>query len=158
VTGSPLIDQDAIRGIVADVFRVMLKLKAEPLENGREEASGTRVTATVTLSGPPGSVPACYGFALEMPELLAFKIAALLSPTPIVAWSSLVEDACGEVVNLLAGNAKKHLTANYTLSVPTVVHGKDYHWSMPKLEVKQIERFRCGDALVQVYLGEERGA
>jgi len=131
---------------------------------GRDEAL-ERVTAAldsgervVTLSGPPGSVPACYGFALEMPELLAFKIAALLSPTPIVAWSSLVEDACGEVVNLLAGNAKKHLTANYTLSVPTVVHGKDYHWSMPKLEVKQIERFRCGDALVQVYLGEERGA
>jgi len=157
VTESPLIERELIRGIVEEVFRVMLKLKVEPAVEA-DEASGTRVTATVTLSGPPGSVPACYGFALEIPEVLAFKIASLLSPTPILAWSSLVEDACGEVVNLLAGNAKGHLTANYWLSVPTVVHGKDYQWSMPKLEVRQVERFRCGDSLVKVYLGEERAS
>ena len=155
---SPLIDRDLIRAIVIEVFRVMLRLKIEALPEAPPKAIGTHVTATVTVSGPPGAVPACYGFALEMPEALAFEIARPLSPEPIRAWSPLVEDACAEIVNLVAGNAKKHLVATYALTVPTVVHGRDYHWSMPKLEVRQVEAFRCGDALVKVYIGEERGS
>lgn len=154
-----LIDPPLIQGIVIEVFRALLHLNAEPIAGApAQEPSGMRVTATVTMSGPPGSVPPAYGFALEMPEALALKLSQPLSSVPLTHWSPIIGDACGEIINMIAGNAKKHLIATYMLTLPTVVRGNDYRLTMPKVQIKQIEVFRCGDHLMKVYLGEERSS
>lgn len=153
---APLIRPNVIRSIVFDVFRIMLKLEVKPqLAGETSECKGTKVTGVITMSGTPSSNTPSYGVILEMSEKLAFKIAAVMLQQEINEWSGPVEDACGEIANMIAGNAKKHLIATHILSMPTVVYGADYQWCMPHLKIDQVENFFCGNEPFRLYIATE---
>lgn len=135
---------EVVRGIVGEVFRVMVRLPVSPAETKGEGAPGRKATAIVSMSGPVDSGKPCFGVIIEMPEQLAIRITASTLRKPIAQWSPIVEDACGEIANMIAGNLKKHLIATHVLSMPTVVHGLDYDWGMPSFHIMQDQRFVCG--------------
>ncbi len=153
-----LIRPNVIRSIVLDVFRLMLKIQIEPVLSGTDYTiKGTKVTGVVSMSSPAEDPEQPnYAVVLEMTQALAFKVVGAMLEQEVDTWSDLAEDACGEITNMIAGNAKKHLITSHVLSMPTVIYGVDYQWCLPHLEVKQIEIFQCGTEYFKVLIGEEK--
>ena len=153
-----LIRPNVIRSIVLDVFRLMLRLETEPVLAGTDYViKGTKVTGVVSMSSPADAPnQPNYAVVLEMTQELAFEVVGAMLQQKIEVWNDLAEDACGEITNMVAGNAKKHLISSHVLSMPTVIYGVDYQWCLPHLEVKQIEVFKCGNQIFKVLIGEEK--
>lgn len=153
---APLVQPELLSGIITDVFVLMAKLPIQSKSSQEAgEPEGIKVTALVTMSGRPGSPEPNYRVLLEVPERLALKIATSMLQQPILQWSSDVEDACGEVVNMIGGNLKKHLVATHVLSMPAVIHGADFQCSLAHITFEQSAAFVCGPDPFRVYLGKE---
>jgi chemotaxis protein CheX len=81
------------------------------------------ISALVGLAGTYNGL-----VSLHVPVLLAQKLTAQLLETPNPSDED-VEDALGELANILAGAFKRHLSAesmDIRLSTPSVVSGKQY--------------------------------
>ena len=108
-----------------ETFKKMLNTEAKPgrvvLKN--DELHSYDVSGIIGLSGEAqGSI--CMSFPKEM----ALKVVSLLIGTPIKVVGAEVADCIGEVANIIAGNAKQHLSQfNLSISLPKVVMGKDHH-------------------------------
>jgi len=153
-----LIRSNVLRGIVVDIFRLMLKLEVEPVAAApRAPSPGTKVTGVVSMSSAvEDPSEASFAVILEMSENLAFRVVGAMLQQEVNSWSELAEDACGEIANMIAGNAKKHLVNSHVLSMPTVIVGVDYKWCLPNLHLKQVECFSCGGESFKVMIGEEK--
>ncbi len=70
---------------------------------------------------------------LSMKESLALNITSLLSGNSKSKVDEEVIDAVGELVNIIAGNAKKGLEETFRLviSLPTIVHGNNHTIAWP---------------------------
>ena len=145
-----LVPSDAVRTIVGEVFLVMVKLQIRPVDGKWKSQTGARVTAIVGLSGPVDSGQPNFSVILETSEELALRITGATLKRPLTQWSHIVEDACGEIANMIAGNLKKHLIATHVLSLPTVIHGVDYEWGVPAPQVMQEQVFECGSEAFRV--------
>lgn len=157
-TSGVLIRPNVIRSIVLDVFRLMLKMNIEPVLAGTDYTiKGTKVTGVVSMSSP-ADIPdqPNYAVVLEMTQALAFRVVSAMLQQKVDTWNDLTEDACGEITNMIAGNAKKHLITSHILSMPTVIYGVEYQWCLPHLDVKQVEAFNCGTDVFKLLIGEER--
>lgn len=124
---------------VQDVFDSMLSCQAKmgTLKIVDSPAQPKDITALIGLSGlVRGNV------ALAFPVLTAIKIASHLTGTEITLVDETVCDAVGELVSIVAGNAKAKLSKNdevINLTLPSVVRGgfklythSDNYWiSMP---------------------------
>jgi len=80
------------------------------------------ITGVIGLSGEAqGSI------CLSFPQAIAFKAVSALLGMPITAMGDDVSDGIGELVNIVAGNAKQYLTKyNLSISLPKVIVGKDH--------------------------------
>ena len=107
--------------IVADVFQTMLGIPVEPI--------------TMEWAPQPGNMTAAIFFAgnwkgavlIECGEQQACRwTAKLMSITEPSAITDDVRDAMGEIANMVGGNLKSVLPAGVSLSMPSVVQGRDY--------------------------------
>jgi len=108
-----------------ETFKKMLNTDAKPgkvvLKN--DALHSYDVSGIIGLSGEAqGSI--CMSF----PKLMALKVVSVLVGTEIKIIGEEVADCIGEVANIIAGNAKQHLSQfNLSISLPKVVMGKDHH-------------------------------
>jgi len=80
------------------------------------------VSGVIGLSGEAqGSI------CLSFPKLIALKVTSKLIGQEIKIVADEVADCIGEIANIIAGNAKQHLTQfNLSISLPKVIIGKDH--------------------------------
>lgn len=112
--------QTDVSSIVVDVFRTMLDMEVEPLDDGQLAADP--VTATVHFAGEwRGAV------LLQMSQDLASTLCArILGVASTPEYDDNVRDATGELANMVAGNLKAVLPPGVALSIPSVVEGSGY--------------------------------
>lgn len=139
--------------IMWDIFESMVGLKLVSSKSAKDRSGkGARVAAVVSIGGPNR-----YAVILEGSEKLACMIASSFSGETYSGWNSKVEDAFAELANITAGNVKASLgERNLMLTVPTVIHGYDFYWSSPKMEILDEVEFLCEGETLSAYLGKEK--
>jgi chemotaxis protein CheX len=93
------------------------------------------ISAVIGLTGEArGAV------VISMKKDLAVKITGLLTGSEHKDLDDEVVDAIGEIVNIIAGNAKKGLEESFRLviSLPTIVKGKDHSIEWPNNQARII--------------------
>jgi chemotaxis protein CheX len=125
---------------VEEVFRLMLGIEChrEPVRPSLEKES---VTAVVGFGGLLSG--ACV---FRSGSRAAMKIAGHMTGMEFSAIDDTVQDAIGEICNMLAGAWKgkvPELAAHCGLSVPAVITGRDYnlHVQAPEFQVHHVYRF-----------------
>jgi chemotaxis protein CheX len=85
-------------------------------------------TPTHDVSGIIGLSGEAQGaIALSFPKVVALKVVSAMLGTEIKIVGPELTDGIGEVVNIIAGNAKGDLSAfNLSISLPNVIIGKDH--------------------------------
>ncbi|MCL2219508.1 MAG: chemotaxis protein CheX [Chitinispirillia bacterium] len=80
------------------------------------------VTGVIGLTGE-----AAGSICLSFPQEVAFKAVTALLGMPVTMMGDEVTDGIGELVNIVAGNAKQYLTKyNLSISLPKVVVGRNH--------------------------------
>lgn len=117
---------------VYDLFKTMLGCEARrgEVSLARSVSSGHEVIALIGLSGiVRGTV------ALAFPARTALHMVNRLLGVETIGVNDEVLDAVAELVNIVAGGAKAKLNGEtgtpISLSLPTVVQGKDYSVEYP---------------------------
>lgn len=107
-----------------ETFQKMLKTEAKP---GQVQLKN-ETTYTYDVSGVIGLSGEAQGsICLSFPKLIALKVVSALVGSEIKIVGPEVADAIGEIANIIAGNAKQHLTQfNLSISLPKVIMGKDH--------------------------------
>lgn len=107
-----------------ETFQKMLKSEAKP---GQVQLKND-TTYTYDVSGVIGLSGEAQGsICLSFPKLIALKVVSALVGSEIKIIGPEVADAIGEIANIIAGNAKQHLTQfNLSISLPKVIMGKDH--------------------------------
>ncbi|MCL2433911.1 MAG: chemotaxis protein CheX [Clostridia bacterium] len=80
------------------------------------------VTGVIGLTGE-----AAGSICLSFPQDVAFRAVTALLGMPVTMMGDEVTDGIGELVNIVAGNAKQYLTKyNLSISLPKVVVGRNH--------------------------------
>lgn len=116
--------------VCESVFKEFIgsEVKAErPHFAERDEAHDWDVSAIIGLTGEArGAV------VISMKQELACRLTDVLTGCPHHQLDDEVIDAVGEIINIIAGNAKKGLESAFRLviSLPTIVKGEGHaiHW------------------------------
>ncbi len=107
-----------------ETFRKMLNCEAKPgkVQLKKDTAFTFDISGVIGLSGEAqGSI------CLSFPKLIALKVVSALVGNDVKIVGPEVADAIGEIANIIAGNAKQHLTQfNLSISLPKVIIGKDH--------------------------------
>lgn len=138
---------------VEEVFQLMLgeKLERLPVRMGEPASTGPEsVTAVVGFGGVLSG--ACV-FRSTAP--VAMRIAAQMTGMEFGDLDETVQDAIGEICNVLAGAWKSKvpgLSANCGLSVPAVISGRDYnlHVQSPEFQLAHTYRYQDGQFTVTI--------
>lgn len=141
---------EVLEAIIQDVFSTMVGLKISPARSGYPKPAGNTVTAVVGAIGA-----AAYVIVLQASEKLACRIAEAMLDEKSAAWSDMAADAFGEVANITAGNFKAYLSEGLKLSVPMVVHGRDYEWRSPHTRLLLEQKFLCDGEGLTVWVSKD---
>jgi chemotaxis protein CheX len=119
-----------------EVFQMMLSSELKALETTTEPSMD--ITSMVGLAGR-----LCGMLSVRCTKKLAAIMASKMLGTDPETMGPEIEDACGEVCNMVAGNFKNKISGlndGCMLSVPTVITGRDYSVrslsDYPALEVR----------------------
>ena len=134
-------DPENLDASVEEVFRLMLGVDCKRQAEARkleESPDAESVTAVVGFGGAMSG--ACF---LRCSAETAMKFVAQMTGMEFEALDDTVQDGLGEICNMLAGAWKgkvPKLNAHCSLSVPTVIAGRDYnlHVHKPEFEMSHI--------------------
>ncbi len=138
---------DSVHEVFETMLGVACRREAE-VSDGGDEISGVSVTAVVGFGGI--LTGACV---FRTDDAAACVIAARLSGLDLDILDDVVEDAIGEICNMLAGTWKGRvpdLSAHCGLSVPAVITGRDYRLHVPAPEFKICRGYRFDRVRFQV--------
>ena len=127
-----LVMDDELTGLTSGVWESFLGLPIAPCAPTAMPA-GPVLTTSVSISGGwNGSV------SLTLPEPLAVHAAAaMFGMGPDEVATDEVNDAVGELANIIGGNIKGLIEEPCTLSLPVVARGSDYSVSVPGTQLQQ---------------------
>lgn len=121
---------------VSNLFSTMLSATAERsgLALAKTAGGSYDITALIGMSGPArGSI------SMSFPNKTALAMVNRLLGTEVDKVDTMVTDAMAEMVNIVAGSAKKYLTRTDSrpieLSLPNVVKGKNFLVMFPSQSV-----------------------
>jgi chemotaxis protein CheX len=107
-----------------NTFKMMLQVDARPGSPvaKKEPYPSYDISGVIGLSGDAqGSI------ALSFPKIVALKVVSGMVGSEIKIVGPEMTDGIGELVNIIAGNAKKDLTSYHlSISLPNVIIGKDH--------------------------------
>ena len=112
-------------------LEMMASISAEKtgLELREDHITAYEISSIIGITGETsGSV------VISMPERLACRIASNMLMEEITVMNRMVEDAIGEIGNIVVGDARRSLMQegfNLTISIPTVVIGAGHRISRP---------------------------
>jgi chemotaxis protein CheX len=127
---------------VVEVFSMMLGHEIGPVEEPVGSSDANERTAIVGFSGSMRGT--CE---IRMTTAAARSVAsAMLGGTPVEEGDDSIDDAIGELCNMIAGGWKNRihtLSSDCALSPPTVISGGDYkvHMRQPSMRMTRIYRF-----------------
>ena len=120
---SDVIGTNLVRS-VQDIFKTMLSMEIEDAADAPNGQGAPVVTASIRLGGAWNGI-----ILLECRAPTACRCAAaMLGIKTPSADDEDVKDAMGELINMVAGNAKVVLGRGTYLSLPTVVYGPEYRF------------------------------
>lgn len=91
--------------------------------------------------------------ALQVPKPLAMRIASVMFRLgPIPPTLEDMQDAIGELTNMLGGNIKSLLEGQCYLSLPAVIEGRAYTVAIPGTQVMTRVEFMCDGFPAKVHL------
>ena len=126
--------------IVESVFTTMMDLEVSP-SDAPWNPSGDRLTSTVYLTGEwNGAVL----FDCNPRQACQFA-GRILSMDPPAIVDDDVRDVLGELANMIGGNMKCGMTTGVSLSMPTVMEGRDYDMRICGSQVLERVAFQCAD-------------
>ena len=126
--------------IVESVFTTMMDLEVSP-SDAPWTPSGDRLTSTVYLTGEwNGAVL----FDCNPRQACQFA-GRILSMDPPAIVDDDVRDVLGELANMIGGNMKCGMTTGVSLSMPTVMEGRDYDMRICGSQVLERIAFQCAD-------------
>jgi chemotaxis protein CheX len=130
---------------VSEIFRMMFCFEINPVDVQNPNLISPELderTAVVGFSGPMRG--SCH-IRIGLPAATAIA-SAMLGGVPIEEDDGSINDALGELCNMLAGgwkNAIPALSSACTLSSPTVISGHDYkiHIRQPSVSLSRTYKF-----------------
>ncbi len=140
-----------------EVFSSMLGMEATPKEP--IPAGMTHIDSISGIIGLAGTVKGML--AVHAPEKVALAITSGFLGIPVEEINEDVQDAIGELANMLAGGVKLTLAENSSeirLSVPSVIYGDSYNVSAPSNALAFIIPFtiEAGIFFVEFHLIKEK--
>lgn len=140
----------------AEIFSTMVMMEVAV----EEEPPPAVRPLTDTISGIIGLAGTHKGIlAIHLPNPVALAITASFLGLEVEEINEDVEDAVGELANMLGGSVKAILSEkgrDIDLSLPTTIAGKDYHFQ-PAKEVEMIvTSFACAAGTFTVELQLEK--
>ena len=112
-----------------ETFKTMMKIDVVPQKPELKQEPGPMydISGIIGLSGnAQGSI------SLSFPKIVALKTVSAMIGAEIKIVGPEITDGIGEIVNIIAGYAKKNLTQyNLAISLPNVVVGKDHSVTSP---------------------------
>lgn len=140
----------AARTSASNVFSMMLAMEVNPLEPYTQDDPKPYdgVVSLVTFSGKwiGAGMFCCH-------EDLARRIGAAMLGHEVRQIDSDVLDGIGEMANMIIGNLKEQLegkTGPLTLSIPTVVYGKNFSTRTAVKAPWAVQPFKIGDHILEV--------
>ena len=124
--------------VCKNVFSEFLKLEPEaklPYFMEKDTMTEWDVSGVIGLTGEArGAV------VISMKQDLALKLTSILTGTEHKGLDADVVDAVGEIINIIAGNAKQELEEAFRLviSLPTIVRGKEHSINWPDSQARVI--------------------
>lgn len=135
--------RDQIIEAAKEIFSSMLMME---IAESDEEEIGT-ASLTDSISGIIGLAGTYKGvLAIHLPHAVAMAITSSFLGMDVAEINSDVEDAVGELANMLGGNVKSILSEkgrDINLSLPTTISGKDYDFQPTKDADRMIISLRC---------------
>ena len=124
--------------IVESVFSTMMGLEVSPTD-APWNPSGNRLTSSVYLTGEwNGAVL----FDCNPRQACQFA-GRILSMDPPEIVDDDVRDVLGELANMIGGNMKCGMTTGVSLSMPTVMEGRDYDLRICGSQILERIAFQC---------------
>jgi chemotaxis protein CheX len=135
--------------ITESVFDSMLGIEITP-EHDAAIAAGARVTGVVSVTGAwQGAI------MVSCSHDGARRIASTMFGTePAATTDGEINDAMGEMANMIGGNFKSMLEPPVALSLPTVTQGSSFKVNMPGCRELGSYSYRAGDDVVTVSVVE----
>lgn len=139
-----------------EIFSSMLMMDISPMEEMERETH----PLTDSISGVIGLAGTHKGvLAIHLPHRVAIAITSSFLGMDVGEMNSDVEDAVGELANMLGGNVKAILSEkgrDINLSMPTTISGKHYDYQTNKDAERIIVPFRCETGQFTVELQLEK--
>jgi len=137
--------EDQLLDVANLVWGTMLHLEVSPAAPGTSDA-GERVTGCVHLVGPEWKGAVLIGLSTHLAERATRLLLAFEDHESVE--SEDVQDAVGELTNMLAGNLNRILGVPCRLSPPLVTGGSNYVVALPNTEVlRRAELMCCGEPM-----------
>ncbi len=146
--------RDKIIDSVVEIFTTMVMMEISVSDTRVEEncMQENTITGVIGLAGTHKGV-----LAIHVPYPVAYSITGNFLGIEIDEVNEDVEDAIGEIANMLGGNIKAILSENgrdIDLSLPSTISGAEYGFQTIKAAEKIITKFETssGDFVVELQL------
>jgi len=126
---------------IKETFTTMLSMDVTALkpELKKFAVHSFDVSGVIGLSGEAQGV-----ISLSFQKIVALKVVSALIGDDLKVVGPELIDGIGEMVNIVAGNAKQHLTKyKLSISLPNVIIGKDHRIEVPEGVPTVIIPFDC---------------
>lgn len=142
-----------------EIFSSMIMMEVSPVGGSQTENGGrslrSSISGIVGLTGKYSGV-----LAIHAPELVARAITGNFLGMEVDEINEDVQDAIGELANMLAGNVKSYLSPggkDIDLSIPSTVHGEEYSFLVEKGAEKMVMTFQASEHefMVELQLRKE---
>lgn len=156
LTAINMTEDEFVRRLVADVENIFVsmvgveELKYLPVQIEATTHFQKSLTSMVGLAGSYNGL-----VSVHLPWQMAISFASLMLGMEIAEIDDDVNDAMGEIANMVAGSFKMHLSKGGTdvhLSTPSVVNGSDYMISQGSHMENITLKFAAGEEWFMVSL------
>ncbi|THB72598.1 MAG: chemotaxis protein CheX [Desulfobulbaceae bacterium] len=131
---------------------VMMEVSPSEIQDQEPRLHSNSISGVIGLAGKVKGV-----LAIHMPESIAFKITGSFLGIDVDSMNEDVEDAIGEIANMLGGNLKTILSdsgKDIDLSLPTTISGKEYDFQSLKNAEREVIIFDTdgGGFIIEIQL------
>lgn len=139
-----------------EIFSSMLMMEISAIEETKTEVHPfvDSISGVIGLAGTHKGI-----LAIHLPYSVAIAITSSFLGMDVLEMNSDVEDAIGELANMLGGNVKSILSEkgrDISLSMPTTISGKHYDYQPNKDAERTLIQFGCASGLFTVELQLEK--
>jgi chemotaxis protein CheX len=139
-----------VSSAVASVFGTMLNLPVQEQPEGAPVQNGE-----AHLAGSVGFIGVVTGVVFVYSSVsFAHKVTrGMLGPEHAITGEEMVNDAFGEITNMIVGHIKSRLAdrgMTCVLTIPSILRGSNFTIEPTSSTRRRISKFRCGESQVVV--------